>query len=177
MMALVLRGRGVFAGVLFMVPEDIFPDLLRTKCVKAIQCLRSVQPQIAERIVSVEDAKKLLKEHRLELTGTIKRTLYSMADLKEKLVIEDIKTLFDRLNKHYIEKLEQSGVDLTCHQDLCQVVEIDLTFQDLYPGDQMLHYKIFTKRDIFLESELFEKTGIQIIRDPDELDDIETVDW
>lgn len=150
--------------VLIIVPEDTLPDLLRIKCVKAIQCLHSVQPQIIERIVSVEDTKELLEEHRLELTS-IKRALHSIADLKEKLVIEDIKTLSDRINKHYIEKLEQSGVDLTCHKSLWQVIEIDWTFQDLYPGDQMLHYKIFTKRDIFLESELFEKTGIQIIRD------------
>jgi hypothetical protein len=154
---------------LIVVPEDALPDLLRVKSLVAIQCLSSVQPQAIERIISTEDAKKLCKERRLSelAAGTVKYAweLYSTVDLKEELIIEDIKTLAGRINKRYIEKLEQSEVDLTCHQDLWQVVEIEWTFQDLCLGDTRIHYKIFTKRDIFRESELFEKTGIAITRE------------
>lgn len=136
-----------------MPPEDILPDLLRAKCIKAIQCLHSVQPQVIERIVPAEDVEELLERHRSEeLIGPIERSLYGIADLKEKLVIEDIKTLSDRINKQYIKKLKQLGTDPTCHQDLWQVVEIDWTFQDLCPGDEALHYRIFTKREICIRN-------------------------
>lgn len=87
---------------------------------------------------------------------------FGISELKERLLIDSLQLLVDAINQKYISKLE--NLDLT-NAILWQVVEIDWTYQDLCPGDTEIHLEVFTKRDIFLENELHEATGIRIIRE------------
>lgn len=69
------------------------------------------------------------------------RTIYN---LKEELIRKDLSLLGQVIAIIYRSKI---GHDIP-YEELYQVVEIDWTYRDLYPGGTQIHYEIFTKRDI-----------------------------
>jgi hypothetical protein len=74
---------------------------------------------------------------------------YSIPSLKEELIRKDLFLLAGLVASIYQSKIKRD----IAYDRLYQVVEIDWSYQELYPGDTEIHYEIFTKREIFIRTE------------------------
>jgi hypothetical protein len=66
-----------------------------------------------------------------------------------KLPKEDLNLLVDMIDKYFRHESEKVSIDLgNFSDDIIQIVEIDFTMIDLYPGNTEIHYRLYTKRGI-----------------------------
>lgn len=73
----------------------------------------------------------------------------SIVDVKEYYVKQDLHLLVDLVDKYFRHESERINIDLdNLPDDTFQIVEIDFTMIDLYPGDTEIHYRLYTKRGI-----------------------------
>ncbi len=73
----------------------------------------------------------------------------SVSVIKEYYVKKDVHLIIAMLEVYYVSWLKELNIDLLKIPDnLVQIVEIDVTMQDLYPGDTEIHYSIYTKREL-----------------------------
>jgi len=96
-------------------------------------------------IIKVE-RKLNLKQIRDMISGY---DYYPIPSLKEELIRKDLFLLAGLVASIYQSKIRGD----IAYDQLYQVVEIDWSFRDLYPGEQAIHYEVFTKREIFIRSE------------------------
>ncbi len=72
-----------------------------------------------------------------------------IADAKEYHVKQDLHLLVDLVDRYFDRELKKIGVDIDeLSSDIIQIVEVDFTMIDLYPGDTEIHYRLYTKRGI-----------------------------
>lgn len=85
---------------------------------------------------------------------------FEIPTFKETLIIKDISLLSEIVATAFYSKI-RSQTQMTIRNwaqtsdwsRLYQIVEIDWSLRDLYPGEQHIHYEIFTKREIFIKAE------------------------
>lgn len=113
---------------------------------------RLTERQVKREITSLIESRQLEVDEALDFSFFAS---YAIADVKEKCLIQDIQELSRQVDLAFIAKLKSAGLDpnnLPADR-LYQVVETPLTFLDLYPGDTGIHYKVFTKREVFIRDE------------------------
>lgn len=71
---------------------------------------------------------------------------------KDTLIKKDVLLLTEIVATDYYLKA-RGLIQVSDWSNLYQIVEIDWTFNDLYPGEQAIHYEVFTKREIFARVE------------------------
>jgi hypothetical protein len=71
------------------------------------------------------------------------------ADAKEYHVKQDLDLLVDLVDRYFDHELKKIAVTLdNLPDDIIQIVKVDFTMIDLYPGDTEIHYRLYTKRGI-----------------------------
>lgn len=73
------------------------------------------------------------------------------AEIKEQSIQQDITELGEMVQEVYLKQLVKLGIrpaDASTRVE--QVIEVDFTMLDLYPGDTQIHYKLYTKRELRL---------------------------
>lgn len=72
-----------------------------------------------------------------------------LTDAKEYHVKQDLCLLVDLVDRYFVHELKKIGVNPDClPSDIIQIVEVEFTMIDLYPGDTEIHYQLYTKRGI-----------------------------
>jgi hypothetical protein len=143
----------------FEPPQGLLNSILLISC-QAGCCSSSIEK--VERILSKQEIDEELNRKNsqyknfCELFGIdYDSSFYTIADLKEQWIHRDIVSLGDRIAEIYIAKIIGLRITITdfFSDELYQIVEIPWTFNDLHPGEQAIHYEIFTKREIFIRTE------------------------
>jgi hypothetical protein len=124
---------------IFLIPTELSTDLI-APIIKVERRLtrRQIEDMVKEGDRKLDGISKLLNAPPLNYQ-------YSIPGIKEKLIRKDLLLLVQLVTSMYWFKIRDVEFD-----QLYQVVEIDWSYRDLYPGDTEIYYELFTKRDIHI---------------------------
>lgn len=115
--------------------------------IERITLKQQIDEELCRKNVIYKDVCQLLE---IEFISGVQ--FYTRADLKVQWVRRDIMSLGDNIAEIYIAKLESLQFTDFSSDKLYQIVEIPWTLKDMYAGEEKIHYKIFTKREIFVKA-------------------------
>jgi len=135
------------------IPKELLENILLIPAEKA-PCPFAPIIKIG-RELSSEQVKEMMAHEEEKHTATFKligtdANQFEIPTLKENLIRKDLYLLSEIVATGYYSKIRKQNPDW---ENLYQIVEIDWSLSDFYPGDQAIHYEVFTKREILIRTE------------------------
>lgn len=106
-----------------------------------------------ERKLSCEQVKEMMAYEEAKYRGLYQSlglevaSLVEMPTFKQCLIRKDLYLLSEVVATDYYSRIRKQNPDW---DNLYQMVEIDWALTDFNPGEQCIHYEIFTKREILI---------------------------